>query len=154
MAKNKLTVGDRIPEFKLENQDSKLIKISPNDGKKRIIYFYPKDDTKVCTEQACSFRDWQEELTEKGFEVIGISSDKPKSHLKFKTKYNLNFQLLSDRKGKVKKLFGLRNFMGMLPSRKTFLIDKDGEVVFAYEALLQGNEHIKKMKEFIENNNL
>jgi peroxiredoxin Q/BCP len=140
-----LAIGDKIPEFELKNQDGQLISISPDDGKLRVIYFYPKDNTKKCTEQACSFRDWQDDLIEKGIEVIGISGDSPTSHLKFKSRYSLDFLLLSDPKGKVRKLFGATTFFGMLPSRKTFVINKDGKITFIYEALFEGQEHVNEV---------
>ena len=149
MGNSKLRVGDRIPEFELLNQNEEKVSISPSDGKRRIIYFYPKDDTKVCTEQACSFRDWQTELTEKGYEVIGISSDSPTAHLKFQSNHNLNFILLSDPNGEVQKLFGAKKFFGLIPARKTFLINEEGKIEFEYDAFFEGEEHIEQLKKHI-----
>lgn len=150
MGKSKLSVGDKIPEFELLNQNNERVRISPLDHKKRIIYFYPKDDTKVCTKQACSFRDWQSELTEKGYEVIGISSDSPAAHLKFQANNNLNFLLLSDKGGKVRKLFGATNLLGLIPARKTYLISEEGIVEFEYEAMFEGEEHIHQLKKYLK----
>jgi len=145
-----IKVGDCIPTFKLKNQDGEWTVISPQDGKKRVLYFYPKNNTPKCNEQACSFRDWQDDFLEQGYEVIGISLDSPNSHLKFKAKYNLNFTLLSDPKGKVRSLFDATTFLGLLPARKTFLINEKGEVILVYDALFEGREHVQEMLEFLK----
>lgn len=142
--------GEKPPNFTLEDQDGNPTNVSFDDGKKKIIYFYPKDNTKVCTEQACSFRDWQDVLLEKGFQLIGISGDPPESHLKFKAQHHLNFTLLSDPKGKVRKIFGATFLFGLLPSRKTFVINEKGNVEFSFEALMKGEEHIDQVLEYIE----
>ena len=146
-------VGDKIPDFTLPNERNELFSISANDAKSRIIYFYPKDDTKVCTAQACSFRDWQSELTELGYDVIGISSDSPAAHQQFIAKYNLNFTLLSDKGGKVRKQFGASSFIGLIPSRKTFVINEEGIVAFIYNAMFEDEGHINAVKQFITNKN-
>lgn len=150
MKKNKLTVGDLVPEFKLKDQDDNWFVFSHSDAKKRVIYFYPKDNTKVCTAQACSFRDWQDDFLAKGYEVIGISNDSSSSHLKFKAKHNLNFTLLSDTGGKVRKRFGANSFLGLIPSRVTYVIDEQGRIVFEHEAMFEGEEHILKVRAFID----
>jgi len=149
-----LAVGDRIPEFSLKNQEGNLITISPKDKRYRVIYFYPMDNTRKCTEQACSFRDWQDELIEKGVEVIGISADSTTSHLKFKAKHSLNFLLLSDTGGKVRRLFGATTFFGLLPSRKTFVTNENGEITFIYEALFEGKEHVNEVLKQVESSTL
>lgn len=146
-------VGDKIPDFTLPNERNELVSISANDAKSRIIYFYPKDDTKVCTAQACSFRDWQSELTELGYDVIGISSDSPAAHQQFIAKYNLNFTLLSDKGGKVRKQFGASSFIGLIHSRKTFVINEEGIVAFIYNAMFEDEGHINAVKQFITNKN-
>tara|TARA_B110000503_G_scaffold142400_2_gene239073 strand:- start:218 stop:679 length:462 start_codon:yes stop_codon:yes gene_type:complete len=146
-------VGDKIPDFTLPNERNELVSISAKDAKNRIIYFYPKDDTKVCTAQACNFRDWQSELTELGYEVIGISSDSTAAHQQFIAKYNLNFTLLSDKGGKVRKQFGASSFIGLIPSRKTFLVNKFGIVEFSYNSMFEDEGHIKAVKQFITDKN-
>jgi peroxiredoxin Q/BCP len=93
-----LKVGDKMPSFKLVNQDGLMVSSSEllKSKSKILIYFYPKDDTPGCTTEACGFRDFRFELADKGVEVIGISKDSVKSHKKFADKYKLNFTLLSD----------------------------------------------------------
>ncbi len=150
MAKE-IGVGDVIPEFTLPNENNEMVTVSKSDQEKRVIYFYPKDDTKVCTAQACSFRDWQSELNALGYRVIGISSDSPSSHQKFIAKHNLNFTLLSDQGGKVRKQFGAASFVGIIPSRKTFVIDENGTIEFIYNALFESEEHVEAIKQFLNN---
>lgn len=143
-------VGNKIQEFTLRNECNEAITISPNDKIKRIIYFYPKDDTKVCTAQACSFRDWQSELNKFGYQIIGVSSDNPSAHQKFIAKHNLNFTLLSDEGSKVRKQFGASSFIGLIPSRKTFVVDENGVVEFVYNAMFESEAHVEAIKEFLD----
>ncbi|KAA3648574.1 MAG: peroxiredoxin [Bacteroidetes bacterium] len=150
MPKNTLSVGDKIPSFELLNQHGELIRISPDDGLKRIIYFYPKDNTKVCTEQACSFEEWQEDFAQKGFQVIGISSDSVHKHVDFSEKYNLTYELLSDVGGKVRKQFGAASFFGLIPMRITFVVDESGTIIYFFDALMEGEEHVNKVFEFLK----
>ena len=131
-----LEPGKKSPDFSLKNQDDEKISLKDLIGKKVVLYFYPKDDTPGCTTEACSLRDVRDDITDLGAEVIGISRDNASSHDKFKTKYNLNFMLLSDPDHKTmdaygawdKKAFGL---VGVL--RKTFIINPNGQVIKAYE---------------------
>src|SRR2546422_2383810 len=129
-----LAVGERAPDFTLPADDGRKVSLKDLRGKKVVLYFYPKDDTTGCTKEACSFRDNLGRVTSKGAVVLGVSRDDPKSHLKFKDKYNLNFPLLSDDDGrvtgeygvcKIKNLYG-REYFGI--ERTTFLIDERGKV--------------------------
>lgn len=142
---NKLKVGDRVPSFCLNDQQDNEFCVNADDGKKRVIYFYPKNNTRKCTEQACSFRDWQDTFIELGYEVIGISSDSVKSHQNFKQQHKLNFTLLSDKKGAVRKQFGASSFFALIPDRKTFIVNEEGMITYIYEALFEGQEHINKV---------
>jgi peroxiredoxin Q/BCP len=120
------------PDFSLNDSDGQLTTLNDFKGTWLVLYFYPKDDTPGCTTEACSLRDNRDKLTNAGAEVVGISMDEPSAHEKFKTKYNLNFKLLSDPEKKVieaygawgKKMFGREGIL-----RKTFLIDPNGTVV-------------------------
>lgn len=146
----KLQVGDRMPDFSLPNQEGKQTSISVKDGKARIIFFYPKNNTKVCTEEACSFRDWYDDFLEAGYEVIGISSDSVSSHQKFKSQHHLNFELLSDANGQVRKQFGATTLLGLIPQRSTFAIDQKGIVKHRFDSLFDSTEHIDEMLNFLK----
>ena len=148
-----LKIADSIPSFSLKNQDGQTVLITPNDGKVRIIYFYPKDHTKVCTDQACGFRDWKDSIAEKGIEIIGISSDSVSSHQKFKARHHLNFTLLSDPKAKVRKQFGATYFFGLIPARITYIIGKDGKIKQLYKEMFEGKKHAENCIKAIENLN-
>jgi peroxiredoxin Q/BCP len=125
----------QAPDFSLQNQDGTIVQLKDFAGNWLVLYFYPKDDTPGCTMEACSLRDARDELTELGAEVVGISKDDAASHEKFKTKFNLHFNLLSDPEGKTieaygawgKKMFGREGIL-----RKTFIIDPNGMVQKVY----------------------
>ncbi|MEG0250558.1 MAG: thioredoxin-dependent thiol peroxidase [Peptostreptococcus sp.] len=130
-----MNIGDKAPDFTLQDKDGKNVSLSEYKGKKVILYFYPKDSTPGCTMQACNFRDNYPQIKEKGAEVIGISKDGIKSHTNFANKHELPFILLSDPETEViqkygvwkeKKMFG-KTYMGV--ERTTFLIDEEGNIV-------------------------
>lgn len=130
-------VGDLAPAFELPDETGHTVRLSDFRGRRVVVYFYPKDDTKGCTAQACGFRDAYPTLTEQNATVIGISPDGSRSHQKFKTKYDLPFILLTDEGHKVadlyaawgeKKMYG-RAYQGIL--RSHFVIDEAGRVLDA-----------------------
>jgi len=129
-----LKAGDKAPEFTATNQYGKKISLSDFKGRKVVLYFYPEDDTPTCTEQACNLRDNYGALKKQGFEVLGVSPDSEKSHLKFEKKFSLPFTLLADADHKIidqygvwgeKQMFG-RHYMGV--HRTTFVIDEKGVI--------------------------
>jgi peroxiredoxin Q/BCP len=128
----KLNIGDQAPELEGVDQHGKTINLSDYKGKKIVLYFYPKDDTPGCTAEACNLRDNYSDLTKFGFDVIGVSTDSEKSHLKFIDKYGLPFRLIADTDKKVAEAYGvwgMKKFMGkeyMGINRTTFIIDEQG----------------------------
>ncbi len=141
-----LEVGDRVPEFTLLDQDEKLFVLSEHIGLKNlVIYFYPKDDTPGCTKEACAFRDQFEVFSDLDAMVIGISGDSPQSHRNFIKKYQLPFTLLSDTADVVRQLFGVEgNFMGLIPGRVSFVIDKEGVVQFVFDSQSKAVKHVEE----------
>ena len=129
-----LKQGDKAPAINAKDQSGNTISLNDYAGKKLVLYFYPKDDTPGCTAEACNLRDNYDSLLNAGFDVIGVSSDNEKSHLKFITKYSLPFRLISDTDQKVSNdygVWGLKKFMGkeyMGINRTTFLIDENGNI--------------------------
>ena len=130
-----LEEGRKAPDFKLPDQEGNIVKLSGFKGKKVVLYFYVRDFTLGCTNQACSMRDGEEYLKKAGIVTIGISTDSIESHKKFVQKYELPFTLLSDEGAKVAKkygVYGMKTFMGrkfMGVKRTTFLIDEKGTIV-------------------------
>ncbi|GGA83187.1 peroxiredoxin [Flavobacterium palustre] len=143
-----LKAGDIVPKFTAQDATGAVFESNSIIGKKAvIIYFYPKDDTPQCTAQACGFRDNYAEFVNLGVEVIGISSDDVNSHQQFIQKYNLPFLLLSDPDKAIRKLFGVPSaFLGLLPGRVTYLVDKYGMIQMVFDSML-GMKHVKKMIE-------
>ena len=136
-----LEVGDTVPSFMLTDQDGKSFNIADHIGKKvLVIYFYPKDESMVCTKEACAFRDSFDAFTKAGAMVIGINGGSVASHKEFQQHYKLPFTLLSDPGNKVYDRFGVKNKLFM-SGRETFVIDLKGKVVYSHEAMLQGKEH-------------
>ncbi len=129
---NVLKEGDKAPNFTGKNQDGKEITLSDYLGKKVILYFYPKDNTPGCTAESCNLNDNYSDLTEKGFEVIGVSPDSEASHQKFIAKFGFKFDLIADTEHQIlelynawglKKMYG-REYMGVL--RTTYIINEEG----------------------------
>jgi peroxiredoxin Q/BCP len=139
-----LPVGSTIPNFKLKDQKGEWFDTADHIGKKPlVIFFYPKDFTPGCTAEVCSFRDHFEDFSDAGALVVGISSDSEKSHRNFSNKYELPFILLSDSDKTVQRKFKVANrLMNLLPGRETFVVDRTGRVVLAFQAL-QASGHVR-----------
>jgi peroxiredoxin Q/BCP len=129
-----LKKGTKAPVFSLPDQDENIISLEDFKGKKLAIFFYPKDNTPTCTEQACNLRDNIAKLKKQGIAVIGVSMDSARKHKNFEMKFSLPFPLLADVNGEMikaykvwgeKKLFG-REYMGIL--RTTYLINEEGKI--------------------------
>lgn len=130
----KLNIGDKAPDFKAFNQDGERVSLNDFKGRKLILYFYPKDNTPGCTNEACDFRTHYQFWLDKGYQVVGVSPDSQESHRKFIEKYQLPFPLLSDPDKEIikaygawglKKLYG-REYEGLI--RSTFIIDEEGKI--------------------------
>jgi thioredoxin-dependent peroxiredoxin len=116
--------GERAPEFTLPDDSGKDRSLTEFlSGDAVVLYFYPADFTPGCTRQACVLRDIHKEIRDAGLQVIGISPQSPKTHAKFREKYNLPFALLSDENKTVAKMYGVNGPLGIGVRRATFLID-------------------------------
>lgn len=126
--------GDPAPEFALPDQHGKLRSLAEFRAKWLVLYFYPKNDTPGCTEQACAFRDDWQRLAELGAQVVGVSVDDVASHFAFAKKYSLPFPLLADTKGEVAARYGSLYSLGVVKfaRRNTFLIDPQGRIAKVY----------------------
>ena len=129
-----LKSGSKAPLFKVKDQDGKIVSLNDFNGKKLVIYFYPRDNTPGCTAEACSLRDNYKALQKAGYEVLGVSTDNEKSHQNFISKQKLPFRLLADvdktmhkaYKTWVEKSMYGRKYMGT--ARVTFLINEMGVI--------------------------
>ncbi|MFA6922506.1 MAG: peroxiredoxin [Gallionella sp.] len=141
-------VGQAAPDFTLPDQHGKLHTLQDYRGKYLVLYFYPKDDTPGCTQEACAFRDDLNRLTEMGAQVIGVSVDDSNSHAEFAKKYHLPFPLLSDKSGAVANSYGAYLNLGIIKMarRFTFLIDPQGNISRLYLSV----ETSRHSKEIIE----
>jgi peroxiredoxin Q/BCP len=144
-----LAVGDIIPAFSLTDQNGKTFNPADYFGKKMlVIYFYPKDESAVCTKEACAFRDSYADFTNAGAVVAGINSAPVETHQKFALHHQLPFFILSDPGNKVLKLFGVRKKL-IFTGRETFVIGLDGKVVYVYNSFLEGKAHSDEALQFI-----
>jgi peroxiredoxin Q/BCP len=126
--------GQPAPDFSLQDDHGKTVKLSALRGKPVVLYFYPKDDTPGCTKEACAFRDLKDGFAKRGAHVLGMSPDDVESHGKFRDKFSLNFPLLADLGHQVAERYGAwreKNMYGKVSmgvQRSTFVIDGEGKV--------------------------
>ena len=138
----KLNTGDIAPHFELKDQDGKIHKLSDYKGQRLVVYFFPKADTPGWTKEACGFRDIYSEYEKAYIIVFGISYDSPRGLKKFKTKYALPFNFLSDAKKEVAPKYGSASLAW--PKRMTFIIDKNGKIEKIYNKV-NVNTHAEKI---------
>lgn len=130
----KIKEGDKSPDFSGKDQNGNTLSLKDFKGKKVVLYFYPKDSTPGCIQEACNLRDNYHTLLKNGYAVIGISADSEKSHQNFIRKYNIPFPLISDTDKSIINAFGVwgrKKFMGLEFDgiiRTTFIIDENGIV--------------------------
>ena len=140
-----IKIGDKAPSIIAKDQDGNKIDLAEFKGKKVILFFYPKDDTPGCTAEACNLRDHYEELTKKGFEIIGVSADDEKKQKKFSEKYNFTYPLIPDTEKLIINAYGVwgpKKFMGKSYegiNRTTFIISKDGKIEKIITAVKTGD---------------
>lgn len=145
-----LKIGDKAPDFTLMTDEGHPLSLHSLQGKKVILYFYPKDNTPGCTQEACDFRDSLGQFADKNTVILGVSKDTVEKHQKFKNKYALPFTLLADTNGDVCEAYGIINkkslfgktFLGI--QRSTFIIDEQG-IIRAIWRKVKVNDHIKQV---------
>jgi thioredoxin-dependent peroxiredoxin len=139
-------VGKPAPDFNLPDQNGKQHTLQDYRGKWLVLYFYPKDDTPGCTQQACAFRDDLKEISELGAQVVGVSVDDSSSHAAFAKKYNLPFPLLADKTTETADRYGalMNLFLVKVARRYTFLIDPQGNVSKVYLSV-ETSRHSKQI---------
>jgi len=152
-AQETLKKGEKVPDFSLKDQDGNLFRLADHLGKQKVvIFFYPLDESPVCTTEACAFRDAYAKYKDADALVIGINNGTVESHKAFQTKEHLPFSLLSDPDNKVLKMFGVKEeAIGEMKvsGRETFVIDKDGTVVYSFRDFMKGDEHAKQVLSYL-----
>lgn len=149
----KLKPGQKAPDFLSKDQDGKPLSLKDFEGKKLVLYFYPKDMTSGCTAEACNLRDNYKSLQQKGYEVVGVSTDSEESHRKFIAKEKLPFRLIADTDKSVHQAYGTwveksmygRKYMGT--ARVTFIINEDGIIEDIIEKVDTRNHAAQILKE-------
>jgi thioredoxin-dependent peroxiredoxin len=145
-----LKVGDAAPFFSLKDQKDSLFNSRDYLGKKvLVIFFYPKDESAVCTKEACSFRDSYTDFVKAGALVVGINAAGVESHRNFAQNHQFPFVLLSDPGNKVLKMFGVKDKFFM-SGRETFVVDRSGKIVFTYDSFIHGKAHEQETLKFIQ----
>jgi peroxiredoxin Q/BCP len=139
-----LEVGDAAPDFSLPTAGGGTVSLSDFRGREVVLFFYPMDNSPVCTAEACSFRDSHEAFRDAGAEVIGISSDSPESHRSFANRFHLPFLLVSDMDGKVRGRYGVPKTFGLFPGRVTYVIDREGVVRHIFSSQFQAARHVSE----------
>jgi thioredoxin-dependent peroxiredoxin len=138
-----IRAGDKAPDFTLPSQSGEQVRLYDRLGERVVVlYFYPRDDTRGCTAEACAFRDSFEAFTDAGAEVIGISSDSVDRHAAFAGKHELPFTLLSDKGGRVRKSYGVPATLGFVPGRVTYVIDREGTIRHSFNSMTNIGQHI------------
>jgi len=144
-------VGDQAPLFTAQLQDGGTFDSAAFLNRKwLVIFFYPKDDTPVCTKEACAFRDSYERFAAAGAEVVGVSSDTAVSHARFAARHRLPFPIVADTDRRLRRLFGVPNTLGVIPGRVTYVIDREGVVRLVYSALLASDGHVQRALEAVD----
>lgn len=143
----KLKIGDKAPAFEVFTQNGDTVTLDTLQGRRTILYFYPKDNTSGCTLEAKSMRDGKAALAEAGYDIYGVSPDSQRSHQNFCAKHELNFTLLSDTEKRMSEAFGVwvekkmygRTYMGI--QRTTFIIDEQGVIEYIFEKVDTKNHY-------------
>jgi|SRR5690606_32629566 len=146
----RLLEGQKAPDFQLLDDAGARFHLETclKEGPV-VLFFYPKDETAVCTREACGFRDQYTAFTTGGGQVFGISRDDQASHAAFRAHHHLPFRLLSDPGGRVADLFGVTRTLGILPGRATFVITRDQVLALSFQSALSASAHIENARRVI-----
>ena len=136
-----IEIGDHAPDFSLPSQSGEQIRLADFRGNTVVLFFYPKNETAICTREACRFRDDYQDFQDAGAVVLGVSSDSVESHQSFADNHRLPFILLSDSNGVLRRAYGVPSTMGILPGRVTFVIDPQGIVQMRFSNRFAADQH-------------
>ncbi len=138
-----MQVGNLIPDLTVTIQTGEQRSLSDLiGGQATVLYFYPKDETPICTKEACSFRDAYEDFVQAGALVVGVSADGVASHRAFADRHRLPFTLVADVGGSLRRAFAVPRALGFLDGRVTYVIDKQGIVRHVFSARFAADRHV------------
>ncbi len=145
-----MKIGEQAPDLSFSDHEGIQLRLRDlfSEGCV-VVFFYPRDNTVVCTKEACSFRDSYDDFLELGASVVGISPDSDESHSRFASKHNLPFHLVSDEDGQIRKAFGVSSFLGILPKRMTFVIDTKGAIRNIVRDKYNASSHIDQSLDLV-----
>lgn len=146
-----LNVGDAAPQVTLTLHNGETIPLADlYCNRVVVLFFYPKDNTAICTREACAFRDSYEKFVDAGATVIGVSSDSAESHQNFADKHRLPFLLATDADCVLRRAFGVPKTLGLLPGRSTYVIDRNGIIRSVFTAQFAAERHVNEAFKAIE----
>jgi peroxiredoxin Q/BCP len=136
-----LKVGDPAPDFDCPDEDGKRWSLAELKGRWLVLFFYPRDNTPICLKEACIFNDDYAEFRGLGAEVLGCSGQDAASHRRFRQACRLQYRLLSDVDGALRRAFKTPDLLGLFPSRTTYLVDPQGVIRFVHDDRAHGDTH-------------
>lgn len=146
-----LEPGTHAPDFELLDQDGVPVRLSAYRGQSNVVlFFYPKDNTLVCTLEVCAFRDAHAALMDVDAVVLGISNDPVSSHLSFAKRWKLPYQLLSDPDGSVRRSYEVNRTLGLFAGRVTYVIDREGIIRRAVNDPFRAFHHVQEALEALK----
>jgi peroxiredoxin Q/BCP len=147
-----LQVGDKAPDIRATTHQGEPFSLAQlaTAGRTVVLFFYPRDNTAICTAEACAFRDAYEQFSEAGASVVGVSSDSAASHQQFAAKHRLPFALLSDDKGDIRAAFGVPKTWGIFPGRVTYVIDSRGIVRHIFNSQFTADRHVTQARDIVK----
>jgi peroxiredoxin Q/BCP len=138
-----IRIGDPAPAFSTTDMQGQPLALTDYRGRKALLlFFYPADESPVCTKEACAFRDAYQDFVDAGAEVVGVSGDSNADHRQFAEHHRLPFRLVSDGDGSLRRAFGVPKTLGLLPGRVTYLIDRQGIVRHLFNSQLHAEKHV------------
>lgn len=144
-------VGQRAPDFTNTTADGNTISLKQLlEQSVVVLFFYPKDDSPICTAEACQFRDSYEDFVAAGATVIGVSGDTEASHRRFAERHGLPFLMISDTDGAIRKAFRVPRTLGLLPGRVTYVIDRDGIIRHELNSAFSSSRHVNEALEVVK----
>jgi thioredoxin-dependent peroxiredoxin len=146
-----IRVGDAAPQFTATAHNGERFSLADFRGQRVVVlFFYPADNTPVCTAEACAFRDAYEDFVAAGAQVVGISGDSAASHTAFAAAQRLPYLLVTDADGQIRRAYGVPKTFGIIPGRVTYVIDKQGVVQLTFNSQFSAADHVREALQMVK----